>query len=193
MAKTKDAEHREDRRRCRACRQLRPLKDFPLRNRRPIYTCFACRMLKFHTQREAERKEKIRRRLLELGRLIRKGRGTSKRAAALLGELRELCGSLSGVVDEWSALLSDTAQRRPGSPRHLKTLVAVVEAIRLAEQEQAAVSAPPTKKPRRREKPFDPSKLGDDELQRIIEQYEQQQAAKRGRRRDPRRKTGDSG
>ena len=178
----------EDRRTCRVCRQTKALSEFSLKNGRHRRVCKLCRLARTVRHREEDREKQIKRCFLALGREIRRGRGNHKRAAELLEELQTLCGgNLSVVADRWGDSLKDALEKRPGSPRTLKGLVAMMGAIRLAQEAETAQD-----KPRHREKQPDFSRWSDEELRAAIERYEEQQATKRGRRRRPQRKTHDS-
>ena len=183
----------EDRRTCRVCRQTKALSEFSLKNGRHRRVCKLCRLTRAVRQREEDREKQIKRCFLALGREIRRGRGNHKRAAELLEELQTLCGgNLSVVADRWGDFLKEGLEKRPGTPRTLKGLIAMMGAIRLAQKAETVPAAPPARKPRHREKPPDFAAWSDEQLQEAIEAYERQQTLKRNRRGGSQRKTHDS-
>ena len=95
--------------------------------------CWTCRSVRRFRREEDEREQQIKRCFLTLGREIRRGRGNHKQAAELLDQLQELLGgNMEVVAKKWAEFLFETAEKRPGSPRALKGLIAVADVIRLA-------------------------------------------------------------
>jgi hypothetical protein len=136
-------------------------------------------MLRGYMQREAEREQQIKRRFLALGREIRRGRCNHRRAEGLLRGLSELCGGgIHTVAERWAEFLKELFEKEPGSVRAMRGLMAMVEVIRLASQEQLAPSAPPARKGRHRKKPPDFSAWTDEELRALVEMHERRMPPK---------------
>jgi len=128
-------------------------------------------MLSRFTKQEANRKEQINRKLLAVGREVRRGRAHYRSTRDLLEELRDLCGSWKAVADAWSRLVEDSAQKRPGGLRAINQLRAMFAVIREA-------GKPAVRQPKPTAVPFDPAGLTDEELAAGMEEYQKQQSQK---------------
>jgi len=107
-------------------------------------------MLKRFTKQEKDRKEHIKRKLLAVGREVRRGRAHYRSTRELLEELRDLCGSWGAVADEWAKLVEESARKRPGGLRAINQLRAMVAIIREASNAAGRQRDPPAV-------PFDPT------------------------------------